>query len=145
MRKIQVPSLPLLDPLIEAGRKEGFRFLERLRSELAQGVCPFDGPGETFFGAFANGVLIGIGGLTRDPYTTAARIGRVRHVYVLPDQRRRGVGRGIVEAVEQHANEYFDILRLRTDTVAGANFYQRLGFRRCTSAGSATHWRAVAR
>jgi GNAT superfamily N-acetyltransferase len=77
----------------------------------------------------ADGALIGVGGLNIDPYLHRADVGRIRHVYVLGDWRRRGIGRTLVSRLIDEARRSFREVRLRTDTDEGASFYAQRGFR----------------
>ena len=144
IRLLIPPPWPLLAPLVETSSEEGFQFLIRLEREFLSGEVRFDATGEAFLGAFENSELIGVGGLTRDPYSGEPRTGRVRHVYVLPEWRGRGVGRRILREIERRAIERFDSLVLRTDTSVAANFYQALGYEKLAIGGTATHRRALA-
>ena len=71
--------------------------------------------------------------------SAAARVGRVRHLYVLSAYRRLGVGRQLVGGVIEAARGRFDILRLRTQNPAAARLYEQLGFSRCAGALDCTH------
>jgi GNAT superfamily N-acetyltransferase len=129
--------------LAQAGAREGFRFVRRLVDEHASGQVRFDGPGEVLLGVFASAELVAVGGVTRDPYGGDANVGRVRHVYVRPDRRRRGVGARLLAALEAHARGHFTSLVLRTDTGAAARFYAALGYRALPPGGTATHRREL--
>jgi GNAT superfamily N-acetyltransferase len=61
----------------------------------------------------------------------------VRHLYVLADWRRRGVGRQLVEAVVAEARLHFDRLTLWTNDAAP--FYRALGFIEDGTLFKATH------
>jgi GNAT superfamily N-acetyltransferase len=106
---------------------EGFAMITRLRTDWEGGVR-FDGPGELLLGAFRGGRLIGIGGLSRDPYLSDPRVGRLRHLYVMAGQRGTGTGRGLVVHLLAHAAGHFNSVRLWSAR-AGA-FYEALGFLR---------------
>jgi ribosomal protein S18 acetylase RimI-like enzyme len=49
---------------------------------------------------------------------------------VRASHRRRGVGRALVTAIMAAAMPSFDVLRLRTNTPEGSQFYESLGFDR---------------
>ncbi len=121
----------MLSDLVDEAERTGLRFPGRLAAEWAGGVNRFDRPGEALFAARAGSRLIGTCGLNVDPYTTAPRVGRVRHLYVLEAHRRDGVGRRLVEAVIAAARGSFDRLRLRTSNPAAVRLYEALGFSRC--------------
>ena len=117
-----------LGPLLEASRAEGFDFTARLQRELSRG--DFDKSGAALYG-FSRGGLVGVGGLTPDPYPDPDAefgVGRVRHLYVLPRSRRMGIGRLLVDAVIAEAQRHYRGLRLRTTTPTAARFYEALGF-----------------
>ena len=143
IRALLPPPWPLLTPLMEASRKEGFRFLLRLEQEYRSGQVCFDAAGETLLGAFEDSALVAVGGLTRDSYGEDPRSGRVRHLYVLPEWRGRGIGRMLMAEIERRAGSQFRALVLRTDTVAGARFYQALGYELLPAGGTATHRRSL--
>ena len=120
-----------LGPLIEASRAEGFYFTARLQLELNRG--DFTEPGAALYGCIDDDLigdkLAGVGGLTADPYPDAEPgVGRLQHLYVLPQYRRQGVGQGLVTAIVAEAGRHYDVLRLRTTTPEAARFYEVLGF-----------------
>ena len=128
-RPLPASSWGDVERLVEASVGEGFRFLVRLREELASGANRFDGEGEVLLGAWRGEELVAVGGLNRDPYSGDPRAGRIRHVYVLPSARRAGAGRALVRELIDRAGAWFDELVLRTDTAEAARFYEALGFR----------------
>lgn len=115
-----------LTPLITAGLEEGFPFLSRLAVEHAQG--DFYRDDAVLFGVFEGAKLLGVGGVTPDPYTPDPSVGRIRHVYVLPEARRRGVARELLACLVASAPLQYRRLRLRTLTEGGAAFYRSCGF-----------------
>jgi len=135
--KITDLELDSLQALRAESSREGFRFMERLCDEWASGANRFNHPGEALFLAIAEGLVVGICGLNRDPYATAPLIGRVRRLYVLRAYRRSGVGRALLDAVIAHARGHFKLLRVRTE--AAGDFYATHGFRRDASDAEATH------
>jgi GNAT superfamily N-acetyltransferase len=129
--------------LVTESEQAGWSFLRRLRDEWATGANRFDKPGEAIFGAWTAGTLIGVCGLNIDPYIEDVRVGRVRHLYVLYDFRRVGVGRRLVEAVVAAAKGWFTSLRLRTESVEAADCYEQLGFQRRSEMPNCTHIREL--
>ncbi len=126
-----------IEPLAVEAEKEGHHFMRRLCEEWISGSNRFDHPGEVFLGVFASGQLVGVGGINRDPYANADRIGRLRHVYVLAATRGLGVGSILVERLVSEAAKTFDVIRLRTTSAKAATFYERLGFNKtCEEAAS---------
>jgi probable phosphoglycerate mutase len=132
-RTFTARDLDDLRALIAESEAEGFQFLRRVAHELAF-------PGTTMIGAYDTERLVAIGGVTPDPYATDRSVGRVRHVYVHPAYRRRGVGRRLIALIEEAAVGAFARLRLRTDSSDAAAFYEALGYER-SSSESATHAR----
>ncbi len=124
-----------LAPLAAASRAEGYRFVDRMIAKASEQA--FDGVGETFWGAFADGTLVACGGISIDPYCDS-RLGRLRHVYVLPPFRRQGIARDLVRHLTTHASAHFPALRLRTSDAAADAFYEAIGFAR-TDGRDATH------
>ena len=106
---------------------EGFRFLTRLISEWHSGTNRFDAPGECLMAAYSNQQLVGIGGLSVDPYDTPDNA-RLRRVYVAPAARNHYVGRALVKALVDRAALHFQSVRLYTDTSGADAFYLRCGF-----------------
>jgi GNAT superfamily N-acetyltransferase len=143
IRPLLPPPWPLMIPLNEASREEGFQFLIRLEKEYLSAQVCFDATGETLLGAFQDTLLVGVGGLTRNPYCDDPPTGRVRHLYVLPQWRGRGIGASLLSAIELHAEAHFKALVLRTDTLAGAGFYLSHGYEQLATGGTATHRRLL--
>lgn len=131
-------NLDDLARLTQASQTEGFSFVARLAAEYASGANRFEQPGEALFGAY-DSELLGVCGLNRDPYTGDVQTGRVRHLYVLPDYRRRGIGARLVAEVIAEARRHYTLLVLRTTNPAADAFYRTLGFEATTETPSATH------
>ena len=121
-----------LAPLVTSSRAEGFGFVGRLAENVARGH--FDLPGTALFGAYDSRAygeerLLGVGGLTPDPYVAdRPGVGRLRHLYVLPQHRRRGVAKALVGSIIAEARPHYHVLRLRTANTRAALFYGALGF-----------------
>ncbi len=116
-----------LNGLVELSLSEGFNFLKKMEINWNEGKNTFNREGEVFFGVFDNDVLIGCGGLNIDPYIENNRIGRVRHLYVHPEYRRKGIAKELMMKIEKHAQEGFSLLRLRTFNPSALQFYKELG------------------
>lgn len=125
--------------IIELSLHEEFGAMQRMREEWDSGVNRFDRPGEVLFAARIGARLVGICGLNQDPYTQSSEIGRVRHLYVDPEFRRRGIGRVLVSKSVEWASQYFSRVRLRTFRDDADQFYVALGFRRVVAEPDATH------
>lgn len=133
-------SLPVdIGALLSAGRAEGHDLVQRLVDEWEDETNRFDQPGEVALAAREDLRLVAVGGLNRDPYLDDPTVGRIRHVFVLPDARGRGVGRVLVMALVDHARTGFRRVRLRTVTSAGSAFYRSLGFVETPDEADATH------
>lgn len=125
-------------PLVIEAEREGHRFVRRLQHEWNSGENRFEALGEFLLSAYIDGRLVAIGGLNIDPYSSAASVGRLRHVYVSSVARRLGVGTLLIKRVMNEAARTFATLRLRTTTTEAAAFYERLGFL-ATNEEHATH------
>ena len=130
-------ELPLNDlrPLIEESRVEGFKFLQRLQDEWFSGANRFDRDGEAFFGYFSGATLVGVGGINRQTSTC----GRLRRCYVLPDWRRRGIGRRLVGHILLFSAEFYKEVVLHTESASADAFYRELGFSRIPNSKDPTH------
>jgi GNAT superfamily N-acetyltransferase len=119
---------PTLDDVERESVRAGFSMVARLRDGWESGSNRFAEDGEILLGAFRAGKLIGTAGLNRDPYLGDPSVGRIRHVYVLESERRRGIARTLVQRVVAHAVGRFRVVRLSTGHAS--RFYDSLGFTR---------------
>jgi GNAT superfamily N-acetyltransferase len=129
---------PELDHLRRAARSEGLGIVERTYVEWVDGTNRFDGHGEVFVVAKSSGQIVGMCGLNVDPFVADPSVGRLRHLYVAPEHRRRGIGRRLVGACLELARDRFTRVRLRTFDPDAARFYASLGFTPLAE-DSATH------
>ncbi|CAI8773406.1 GNAT family N-acetyltransferase [Pseudomonas sp. IT-P294] len=133
MKRLEIQRIEHLPPEILNLEKEaigeGFRFLTRLIAEWKSGANRFDAPGECLMAAYTDHCLIGIGGLSVDPYAQHDTA-RLRRVYVAASSRGLKVGQALVDALVEFASYRFRIVRLSTDTPEGDAFYRRCGFNR---------------
>jgi GNAT superfamily N-acetyltransferase len=127
-----------VEPLVLEAESGGHRFMRRLLDDWTAGTNRFDRPRELLLGAFTGGHLVAIGGLNQDPYQSSGTIGRLRHVYVLANARRRGTGTLLVREIIYKAKAAVSVVRLRTTKNEAAAFYVRLGFTTINDQ-SATH------
>ncbi len=132
-----------LAPLLAASIEEDFHFIERLVREWEEAQQRFNRPGELLLAVYKEEDIIAIGGLTSDPYSGEPALGRLRHVYVRPDARRRGIGRRLVRILEQAAGQTYRALVLRTDSPTAARFYEMLGYTPLPPGSTATHRREL--
>jgi GNAT superfamily N-acetyltransferase len=131
----------VIQPLLDVSVAEGYSFVQRLWDEYQSGFNTFSDGGALLLGVFDDGVLIAIGGVHPDPYLNNPAIGRIRHVYVLPQQRRRGIAGTLVQALMERTSDTFTTFTLRTLTDHGRAFYADLGFSDAPRFPDATHWR----
>jgi GNAT superfamily N-acetyltransferase len=121
--------------LAELALSEGFRHMDRLILDFESGKNRFDKPGEVLIAVYLHGDIVGVGGIN-----TYAEEARIRRIYVSPAHRRHGVGRLLMQALEECAGQTgFNKLQLRTDTESGARFYESLGYDRVTDEELVTH------
>jgi len=140
LRVARIDDLPAdFADLIVPSLRENFHAMQRLRDDWDAGTNRFDRPGEMLVAARFGARLVGICGLNQDPYAPSPDIGRVRHLYVDPAFRRRGVGRALVSRIMEDASHSFVRLRLRTFRGDADLFYVALGFRRLVGAPDVTH------
>jgi len=126
--------------LVEQARAEQFHSIDRLMNDWLAETNRFDLPGETLIGGYTEDRLVAIGGLNRDPYGQAARTGRLRRFYVLPEFRRMGVGRQLVDTLLDHASGHFEKVRLRTNSGVASKFYENCGFVRIDDPEATHEW-----
>ncbi|EMK7763801.1 TPA: GNAT family N-acetyltransferase [Yersinia enterocolitica] len=105
----------------------GFNMLRRLDENWLNGQNHFDKAGENLLGFYANGLLIGVCGLNQDPYTPSVRGGRLRHLYVGMEWRRRQVGITLLRAILEGSGRWFDFINTNAPQSA-FTFYERAGF-----------------
>lgn len=128
-----------LEPLVKSSSFEGHTFLKRMKAQYISGDNRFDNQGEGVYGYLIDEELIAICGLNQDPYLDDKHVGRIRHLYVLPEHRNKGFGRQLIEYIIQESREHYKLLTLRTFENNAANFYKTLGFQTDTMIYAATH------
>jgi GNAT superfamily N-acetyltransferase len=122
------PLVSGMDALRVGAAREGFCFVDRLIDEWLSGANRFDQPGEQLIGAFIGDDILGICSLNCDPYANQDGVARLRHLYVLPSARRRGIASALVRQLLDGVETTFHVVRLRTDSSEAAAFYARQGF-----------------
>lgn len=140
LRVVRLRALPAgFEELAADAVADGQKLLDVLRQDWASGTMRFDGTGEALLGAYAGDALLGLCGLTRDPYLKDDRVGRVRRLYVRRAARRHGAGRALLRALAADAAAAgWPRLRVRAPPAAFA-FYEACGFLRMVGEASATH------
>ncbi|MDH4421792.1 GNAT family N-acetyltransferase [Bacillus cereus] len=129
--------------LVQESKEEGFNFLTKLVNEYESEVNTFNKTGECLYGMFQEEMLIGIGGLNQDPYTEDNKIGRLRRFYISKDYRRIGLGNLLLNRLLSHAEKYFQIVILHTDTKQGDAFYMANGFVRGNMYKGSSHYKVL--
>jgi nucleoside triphosphate diphosphatase len=114
-----------LDRLRGEARAEGFRMLDRLAAEWQSGVTRFDLPSEALIAAYAQGVLVGIGGMTLDPVIAGAL--RMRRFYVGRRFRRRGIARRLARMLLNRPEAAGRMIVVNAGQASG-QFWESLGF-----------------
>jgi GNAT superfamily N-acetyltransferase len=122
------PTAPSFDALGREAGEEGVGFVQRCVEDWVRAKDRFDRPGECLLGVWC-GELAAMGGINVDPYTSEAGVGRLRHIYVRPAFRRRGIARALVEHLLARAPAHFLRVRLRTSNPDAARLYAALGLR----------------
>jgi GNAT superfamily N-acetyltransferase len=118
----------LIESLVDESKQEGFEFVQRTIDGWNSGANRFSETGEGLWGLVFGTELIGIGGLNIDPYVEDASTGRVRHLYIRRDYRRKGCATLLMNKIIEQAQLHFQILRLFTVNPAAAAFYEQFGF-----------------
>lgn len=134
----QAEQLPEnIQDLVIASKKEGFEMIQRLVDEYEQGTNRFDRKGEFLLTAYVGNKLVGCGGLniqfsedaeTNQNPSTQRKIGRVRRFYVLPEYRREGVAKRLLQELEKRAKPQFSALCLHTDINHAVQFYTKQNY-----------------
>ena len=109
---------------------EKLNFIEKTKKEWDSGKNTFSKNGELFLLVYANNKLVGCGGINVDPYTDNRNVGRIRHLHVLPEYRRNGIARKIIDMIIKASKNKFSYLRLRSNSVfkESNEFYLSCGF-----------------
>ena len=116
----------------------GFNMLRRLEENWLNRTNCFDKPGEKLSGFFVDGLLIGVCGLNQDPYLSSVRAGRLRHLYVGREWRRKQIGMTLLQTVLEDCERCFDFISTNAPQSAFA-FYERAGFTPLNDVEKVTH------
>ena len=143
IQKVTSLTLESLQSILDSSLSEGYTFIQKLWDEYDSGKVTFTEHGDILLGCYDDGRLVAIGGIHADPYLNNPTIGRIRHVYVLPEYRRSGIGRELVLTLIEAASDRFTMVTLRTLTDHGRAFYNAIGFSDAPKYENATHWLEV--
>ncbi len=128
IKQIKAASLGFLDKLAVEAQTEGFNFVQRAIDDWSSGMNCFSKKGEILFGIFISDLCIGIGGLNVDPYINDPNIGRIRHLYVSQEHRRKGFATLLLKRIIRIAATNFELVRLSTHNPNASSFYESMGF-----------------
>jgi GNAT superfamily N-acetyltransferase len=128
-----------LGHLLAYSRSEGYKFVQKLLDEYSDDTNRFNSNGESLFVAKKEGEIIGICGLNIDPYLNDINVGRVRHLYVLPECRGSGVGKKLLKTIIEESREHFETITLYTDNPIADQLYINFGFIRAEGIYKASH------
>ncbi len=126
--------------LVQESKEEGFNFLIKLINEYESKRNTFSKRGECLYGIFREDKIIGIGGLNQNPNTKDIKIGRLRRFYISKDYRRIGLGKLLLKQLLSHAEKYFHVIVLHTDTKQGDKFYSANGFEKGEDYKGSSHY-----
>jgi GNAT superfamily N-acetyltransferase len=130
-----------LNTLMQESKEEGFRFVDRLMNDYKNGTNNFMKPGEALYGIFNNeNMLVAVGGINIDPFSTEDNIGRLRRFYVNKGNRREGIGSLLLQKIINDARNNFKVLVLKTDTEQADKFYTSFGFSKGNQYPNSTHY-----
>jgi len=124
-----------IEGLLAESEQDGFHFVKRAKEEWLSGTNTFSKEGEALFGVFEKERLLAIGGINHE----STRNGRLRRFYVRREERRRGIGRQLVQHVLAFASRNYSRVGLRCDTDAADRIYRAIGFSRTYSDPGVTH------
>lgn len=127
------------EALREEAAAENYAFLDRLAAEVRHGDYATEADLPVLLGAFCDGAFAAVGGITRDPYDPAPDLLRLRHVYVRPGFRGRGLGGVIASALIQQGFALAPRLSLRAADERAARFWDQQGFARDDSDAIRSH------
>jgi GNAT superfamily N-acetyltransferase len=141
LRETELPVEAMVG-IVDAAGREGHAFVVRLLRDWSSGANRFKGRGEALFVAWEHNTVFGVVGLNVDPFAGDPRVGRLRHLYVMPSYRRRGIGSELCRRALAYAKPSFATVRLRTPNGRSAPLYERLGFERVLGNPKVTYERA---
>jgi GNAT superfamily N-acetyltransferase len=131
-----------LSRLLALSKSEGYKFVQKLYDEYFDGTNRFNQNGESLFLAKSKDEILGIGGLNIDPYLNDTNIGRVRHLYLLPEWRCKGIGKELLITIIEESRTHFESITLYTDNPIADKLYTNFGFVRAEGIYKASHlWR----
>jgi ribosomal protein S18 acetylase RimI-like enzyme len=145
IKQISEFNLGSLEPLAFEAQSEGYGFVQKTIDEWKNGVNTFSKKGEILLGIFKSDLCIGIGGLNVDPYIDDPSTGRIRHVYISKNHRRKGFAKLLLNKIMRISENHFDTIRLLTTNPAAVCLYESFGFVKVTTGINVSHILSVDR
>jgi GNAT superfamily N-acetyltransferase len=124
----EFPLLPAVASLLVRGIADGGAFLARVSVRWHAADGPYADPRSVMLVFFDGEEAVALAGVVVDDYAGDPRIGRLKHVYVLPSHRRRGIADAMVRICLARTEHGFRCLRLRAATAEAGRLYERHGF-----------------
>jgi GNAT superfamily N-acetyltransferase len=142
MKPIRVESIEAYDwtEILLQSESEGYGMVKRLVDDFSSGVNRFDKPGEALFVFLSGNMVQAVGGLNREEDSRLGNAGRIRRLYVMPEMRRRGIARSIVDEISTVAVGNFQVLVVNVGPADAHGFYEHLGFQKVDHPGI-THFK----
>lgn len=128
--KVTDENVHLLQPLADEASLGGDNFIQKTIDEWVSGKNKFSKEKEFFVAIMIDDKFVACGGLNQDPYVSDNMIGRVRHLYVSKNYRRKGYAKIILNLIIDEAKKVFDLLRLTTHNSDAASLYESIGFKK---------------
>ncbi|MEC9282655.1 MAG: GNAT family N-acetyltransferase [Bdellovibrionota bacterium] len=129
--KLAQASLPKeFKELIKLSKMENLDFLDRTLRQWQTYENQFSKAGEAFYLGYYAGKLVACGGINQDPYLKSQALGRIRHLYVHPGYRRKGIAKELLNKIIEESKPNFKKIRLRSNSVfvGSKQFYLACGF-----------------
>lgn len=126
-----------IEELRNESKKEGYNLIEKLINDFISGKNKFNKPGEALIVYEVGGKIIGVCGLNIDPADPER--GRMRRLYVLPQYRKKGIGRELVQELIDHSTKNFKSVSVNIGNFDISKFYEGLGFKKYDKEEGITH------
>ena len=115
-----------LGAIQQEARNEGYNFIDRLIRDWETGNCQFQRTNEVLMSVQVDGILVGIGGITKDPNIPDAL--RLRRFYIRTDFRRLGLANLLCEKLRTAARDTKLSITVNAGTRASYPFWEAAGF-----------------
>jgi RimJ/RimL family protein N-acetyltransferase len=135
IRRLAVADAPVFFALRQRCMVEAFDFFRSSPADIeADGLADclhrLQSPHVRIIGAFENGTLVGIGGITRETREKLRHKALLWGMFVAPDAAGKGIGEAIVHALIAEAGGFVHSLHLTliTGNDRAQKLYERCGF-----------------